>query len=70
MYSLTSFCHHLAGEGDRLGITYSEISENDEIIESNIRKSFVILPTSDENIAVLEAINVIKTYLNKKLPTE
>lgn len=67
MNKLTSFTHHVTSEGDRLSITYSVISEDGTIKDSNIRKNYIVLPGVENNDEILDAIHIIENYLNAKI---
>lgn len=62
---VTSFTHHVTGEGSRISATYSELSENGEIIRSNVRFNTVVLDTDTE---MLEHIKAINDYVTAKIP--
>lgn len=62
---VTSFTHHVTGEGSRISATYSEISESGEIIRSNVRFNTVVLDTDTETLAHIQAIN---DYVTAKIP--
>lgn len=62
---VTSFTHHVTGEGSRISATYSELSENGEIIRSNVRFNTVVLDTDTEILAHIQAIN---DYVSAKIP--
>lgn len=60
---ITSFTHHKTGEGSRLSATYSEISENGNLVKSNER--FNVIVVNDEIQVHIDAIN---DYLQTKIP--
>lgn len=62
---VTSFTHHVTGEGSRISATYSEISESGEIIRSNVRFNTVVLDTDVETLGHIQAIN---DYVTAKIP--
>ncbi len=66
-YKITSFVSYTTAEGERLSYTYSKIDNNGDIVDSNVRRTIVI---PDNDIDILEACKLIKTYLTNKLPTE
>ena len=43
MKKVTSFTHLVTGEGDRIAYTYSEISEDGELISQNNKGNFVVV---------------------------
>jgi len=53
--TVTSLTSHVTGEGTRLSITYSEISDNGEITNSNIRVNRIVVDTEIQNH--IDAIN-------------
>ena len=52
---ITSFTSHQTGEGTRLSATYSEITEDGQIVKSNERFGVVIV--DDEIQAHVDAVN-------------
>lgn len=62
---VTSFTHHVTGEGSRISATYSEISESGEIIRSNVRFNTVVLDTDTETLGHIQALN---DYVTSKIP--
>lgn len=66
MKKVTSFTHLVTGEGDRIAYTFSEVSENGELISQNNKGNFIAV--APELVAHINAIN---EYINKnKLQTE
>ena len=60
---ITSFTHHMTGEGSRLSATYSEITEEGILLKSNERFNVIVV---DETIqAYIDALN---DYLSTKIP--
>ena len=43
MKKVTSFTHLVTGEGDRIAYTYSEISEDGELISQNNKRNLVVV---------------------------
>lgn len=62
---VTSFTHHVTGEGSRISATYSELSESGEIIRSNVRFNTVVLDTDTE---MTEHIKAINDFVSAKIP--
>ena len=62
---VTSFTHHVTGEGSRISVTYSEISENGEIIRNNVRFNTIVLDSDIETLSHIQAIN---NYITAKIP--
>lgn len=62
MKKITSYTHHITAEGHRLTCTYSEISDEGKVIDSNVRETFVVL---DEKM--IEHIEAIGQYLQSKI---
>ena len=60
---ITSFTHHTTGEGSRLSATYSEISEDGNLVKSNERFNVIVV---DE--AVQEQIDSLTEFLQAKIP--
>lgn len=60
---ITSFTSHKTGEGTRLSATYSEISENGQLVKSNER--FNVIVVDDETQAHVDALN---EFLQGKIP--
>ena len=60
---ITSFTSHKTGEGTRLSATYSEISENGQLVKSNER--FNVIVVDDETQAHVDALN---EFLKGKIP--
>jgi hypothetical protein len=52
---ITSFMHHVTGEGDRITYTFSEIDGNGKPTRTNDRASLIVL--DDEVLAHIKAIN-------------
>ncbi|MDR2833392.1 MAG: hypothetical protein LBV67_06735 [Streptococcaceae bacterium] len=59
---ITSFTHHVTGEGNRISLTFSELDTNGLVTNTNQRMSFVVV---DDNI--LNAINTINDFYLEKL---
>jgi len=62
MKKVTSFTHLVTGEGDRIAYTYSEISEDGNIVSQNNKGNFIV---TDAN--TLSAIETIDRIINQKL---
>lgn len=60
---ITSFTHHVTGEGSRISATYSVIDDNGELIKSNERFNIIVV---DENIQ--NNIDLINSFLEQKIP--
>lgn len=60
---ITSFTSHKTGEGTRLSATYSEISENGQLVKSNER--FNVIVVDDE---IQGHINALTEFLQGKIP--
>ena len=60
---ITSFTHHTTGEGSRLSATYSDITEDGNLVKSNERFNIIVV---DDTIQ--EHINAINEYLKGKIP--
>lgn len=60
---ITSFTHHKTAEGSRISATYSEISEDGNLIKSNER--FNIIVVDDE---IQSYIDNITKMLTGKIP--
>lgn len=60
---ITSFTHHTTGEGSRLSATYSEITEDGNLVKSNERFNIIVV---DDTIQ--EHIDAINKYLKGKIP--
>lgn len=60
---ITSFTHHKTAEGSRISATYSEISEDGDLIKSNER--FNIIVVDDE---IQSYIDNITKMLTGKIP--
>lgn len=55
MKKLTSFTCLRTGEGIRVSYTYSEVSDNGELISQNNRENFIVVDDSlEENISSIE----------------
>lgn len=62
MKKVTSFTHLVTGEGDRIAYTYSEISENGEIVSQNNKANFIVTEAG-----VKSAIDAINAYINTRM---
>lgn len=60
---ITSFTHHTTAEGSRLSATYSEISEDGNLIKSNERFNIIVV---DEEVQ--SHIDAINTLLTERIP--
>lgn len=60
---ITSFTHHTTAEGSRLSVTYSEISNDGNLIKSNERFNIIVV---DEELQA--HINAINAVLTDKIP--
>ena len=60
---ITSFTHHVTGEGSRLSATYSEISEDGTLVKSNARFDTIVVDA--ETQAHIDALN---EFLQGKIP--
>lgn len=60
---ITSFTHHTTAEGSRLSATYSEISEDGNLIKSNERFNIIVV---DEDVQ--SHIDAINTLLTERIP--
>lgn len=60
MKKVTSFTHLVTGEGDRIAYTFSEVSENGELISQNNKGNFVAVAPE-----LVTHINAINEYINK-----
>jgi hypothetical protein len=60
---ITSFTHHVTGEGSRLSATYSEISEDGTLVKSNERFDTIVV--DEETQAHIDALN---KFLQGKVP--
>ena len=60
---ITSFTHHVTGEGSRLSATYSEISEDGTLVKSNERFDTIVV--DEETQAHIDALN---EFLQGKVP--
>ena len=61
MKKVTSFTHLVTGEGDRIAYTYSEISEDGELISQNNKGNFVVVGGE-----IKEAIALINNAITGK----
>ena len=61
MKKVTSFTHLVTGEGDRIAYTYSEISEDGELISQNHNGNFVVVGGE-----IKEAIDLINNAITEK----
>lgn len=59
---VTSFTHHITGEGDRLSYTYSEIDVDGNVVKSNERLSCLVM-----DIDILEHIKEVNKFLQGKI---
>ena len=60
---ITSFTHHTTGEGSRLSVTFSEISEEGTLVRSNERFNTIVV---EEDVqAHIDALN---EFLQGKIP--
>jgi len=56
MKKITSFTHHVTGEGSRISYTYSEIDDHGKMLRSNERENFIVLdPELQKNIDAIDA---------------
>lgn len=55
MKKITSFTHLKTGEGDRIAYTYSEVSDNGEILSQNNKGNFIVV--DEELERCIETIN-------------
>ena len=62
MKKVTSFTHLVTGEGDRIAYTYSEISEDGNILSQNTKGNFIVTDAD-----TLSAIETIDRIINQKL---
>ena len=60
---ITSFTSHQTGEGTRLSATYSEITEDGQLVKSNER--FNVIVVDDEMQAHVDALT---DFLQGKIP--
>lgn len=60
---ITSFTSHKTGEGTRLSATYSEITEQGQLVKSNERFNVIVV---DEDIQ--SSIDVINAFLESRIP--
>ncbi len=60
---ITSFTHHKTAEGSRLSATYSEITEDGNLVKSNER--FNVIVVGDEQQAHIDALT---EFLQGKIP--
>ena len=63
---VTSFTHHVSGEGSRISATYSEITPDGIPVKSNTRFNLIVVP--DAYPEVQSAIDTINQYVHSKLP--
>ena len=61
---ITSFTHHITGEGSRLSATYSEIKEDGTLAKSNERFNVIVV----ENEEVQGHIDALNEFLQGKIP--
>lgn len=59
MKKVTSFTHLITGEGNRIAYTFSEVSENGELISQNNKGNFVAVDPE-----LVSHINAINDYIN------
>lgn len=60
---ITSFTHHVTGEGSRISATYSTIDESGNLVDTN--KRFNVIVVDD---AVAEAVEMINNFLKDRIP--
>ena len=60
---ITSFTSHKTGEGTRLSATYSEITEQGQLVKSNERFNVIVV---DEELQA--NIDVINAFLEARIP--
>ena len=60
---ITSFTSHTTGEGSRLSATYSEITEDGNLVKSNERFNTIVVDA--ETQAHIDALNA---FLTGKIP--
>ena len=60
---ITSFTSHKTGEGTRLSVTYSQISEDGQLVKSNERFNVIVV---DEEIQ--GHIDALNEFLQGKIP--
>lgn len=60
---ITSITTHTTGEGTRLSATYSEISENGQLVKSNERFNVIVV---DETVQGY--IDALTSFLQDKIP--
>lgn len=60
---ITSFTSHKTAEGTRLSATYSEITENGQLVKSNER--FNVIVVNEEMQAHIDALS---EFLQEKIP--
>lgn len=63
---ITSFTHHVTGEGSRISATYSELSPDGTPVKSNVRFNTIVVPEIYPEVQ--EAINTINSYLMQRIP--
>lgn len=63
---VTSFTHHVTGEGSRISATYSEITADGIPTKSNARFNIVVVP--EVHPEVQDAIEVINKFVQERLP--
>lgn len=62
MKKITSFTHLVTGEGDRIAFTFSEVSEEGELISQNNKGNFIVM--DDE---VKQAVDIINAKIAEKI---
>lgn len=60
---ITSFTHHVTGEGSRISATFSTINENGSLISSNERFNIIVVDP-----VVAGAIETINSFLEERIP--
>ncbi len=61
MKKLTSFANLNTGEGSRISFTYSEISENGQVISQNNKGNFLVLDRE-----VMGHIEALRKYITER----
>lgn len=61
---ITSFTHHVTGEGSRLSATYSEIKEDGTLAKSNERFNVIVVANEE----VQGHIDRLNEFLQSKIP--
>lgn len=60
---ITSFTSHQTGEGTRLSATYSEITEDGQLVKSNERFNVIVV---DEEVQA--HVDALESFLQGKIP--